>query len=272
MTDTLHIYLTSRHAYVRRQSGWPWRQRIEALPVLEWDARLPATLDFSALPKPSARLGRRRVQVYLGAALCRLMALEIPSPVPATEQAQMVAMATMEHELGIAAAEWRCALDRAPPEAKSMACAMRRDLYQRLQAIAAEHKWLLSSVRPLAGVLWNAAQDMPVWRVNAPRALLVAEDDGFSSILGDHQRVLSVLALPHRVDDAVIERELRRLAYAAAPGEMADSRLAAVDGARALAAGHLALLMPRLDDGAGNRTSHFSDFRDMFFTSAGVPA
>ncbi|MCU6498274.1 hypothetical protein LPN04_10765 [Rugamonas sp. A1-17] len=271
MIDTLHIYLTSRHAYVRRQSGWPWKAGIEALPPFEWDARSPASLDFSTLPVPSARWRRRQVRVYLGSSLCRLMALEIPSAVSGMAEAEVVAMATMEHELGIPAAEWRCALDRAPSGAKSTACAIRRDLFERLDAIAAEYKWRLSSVRPLAGALWNAVQDMPAWRADAPRALLVAEDDGFASILGAGGQLLSVLALPHGIDDAVIERELRRLAYAAPPGATVDARLAAAASRRGMAAAHLSLMLPCAVDGDGVSPC-FPDFRDMFLTIPGVPA
>jgi hypothetical protein len=203
------------------------------------------------------------LHVYLGAALCKLMALNIPAPGLDRGEAQVIALATLQHELGLSPGEWDCALDVAYGAGKSPACATRRGLLDRLRTAALQGGYRLVSVRPLAACLWNTAREQPGWRDAASKALLSVEDDAFSVLVEHAGGLLSVLTLPHNGEPGLVERELRRISYAVEGDIPVDARLALCNDRL-----HLLCRQQRrlsLTPGGG---ALFADFRDLFFDAA----
>jgi len=260
MINQLHVYLTGDRILLRRQTGWLWRREMEPLEPLRWNADDPATL---TLPPTTRAFPRASLHVYLGAALCQLMTLKIPASGLGRGEAQVIALATLQHELGLPPGEWDCALDDAYPAGKSPACAMRRSLLDRLRAAATQGGYQLVSVRPLAACLWNIAREQPGWHDAASKALLSIEDDAFS-VLVEHAGVLSsVLTLPHNGEPGLVERELRRIGYSVEGDMPVNARLALCNDRLNL------LCRPQqrlsLTPGGG---ALFADFRDLFFDAA----
>jgi len=217
MSEVLHLHLTAGQASLRLESLWPWQRRLSDLRSLSWDARAPATLELPDLPAsflPAVGPLRRRLRVYLGASLCKLSMAAMPPEAASPAELQAIAMALLARELGLAPAEWTCTVDRADDHAaKSLICAMPLDLLAQLRALAERHGLALESVRPMAGVLWNAANADTEWRAIQTRALLIVEDDALVSLTGCDTQMLSALVFPHRGEALVLERELHRLAH-----------------------------------------------------------
>lgn len=260
MIERLHLYLTANRAHLRLQTGVPRRPEIVPLESVDWDAGDPATLKLLG---QAGRFLRTPLHVYVGSALCRLIVLDILDGIDDLTEKQAISLATMAHDLGISAADWVCAVDSPSADSKSVACAIRLSLLTRLNAMAMESRWRLASVRPLAGVLWNAVQ-LPDWTAADPRALLVVEEDAFSVIAASDHRINSVLALPHGGERGLVERERMRLAYSSLGGEVKDLRLGLAEGCRDMAVGSLS----RHSLAANARQVYFADFRDMFFDVA----
>ena len=262
MNEVLHLHLTAGRASLRLESLLPWQRRLTDLPPLSWDVRDPATLALPDLPAraiPAIGPLRRRLRVYLGSALCKLLMAAMPPQVASPAELEAVAMALLARELGLAPAEWTCTVDRAGDHvAKSVICAMPLALLAQLRALAARHDLVLESVRPLAGVLWNAASVDAQWRAGELRALLVVEDEVLVSLTGTGTQMLSALIFPHRGETLVLERELNRLTHGTQAG--VDVRMVATSSRRGMAAGYpqLQLALPPGQD-------RLADFRDLYF-------
>lgn len=265
MTEVLHLHLTASQASLRLESLWPWQRRVRDLPAHSWDARVPATLDLPDLPAPFLpAIGplRRRLRVYLGASVCRLLLAAMPPEAVSPAERQAIAMALLARELGLAPADWTCTVDRADGHAaNSVICAMPLALLAQLRALAARHGLVLESVRPLAGVLWNVANTDAQWPATQPRALLVVEDDALVSLAASDARMLSALVFPHRGEALVLERELHRLAHGPQAG--VDTRILVAPARRDMALGH-----PQLQLRLASGQTRFGDFRDMYFAQS----
>ncbi|PHV04666.1 hypothetical protein CSQ96_24560 [Janthinobacterium sp. BJB412] len=253
----LHLYLTESRGYVRRHAGWGWRRRTESLGQFDWHAGAPLEL-----APWLGRHWRTSLHVHLGAALCRLVALEIPAGAKDAAEAQAVASASLQHEFGLASAEWLCTLERAPAGEKSAVCAIRRDLLERLRtAAAAAPRSRLVSVKPLLAGVWAALPQRSEAEA-APSALLAVEEDAFTVVVTQAGKLLAMHSLPHRGEADLVERQVRRLGQSYGTAMEARIHLALAQGRQGLLGDHHRLLLSGREH---LRRQYYPDFRDVLF-------
>jgi hypothetical protein len=104
--------------------------------------------------------------------------------------------------------DWNFTLDPLAPPAKSVVCAVRRNVVERLEALTAESGLRLVSLTPYVVGVWNAFQE----RKNEPESALIAiEEDAFTVFVGSGGALESINTLSHRRESGLVEREIKRL-------------------------------------------------------------
>lgn len=265
MNESLHLYLNGTQALLRRQSGWPWRRGVAPVAAFAWDAQHPASLVFAGLPglgkTPPGRISLpRTLHVYAGSALCRFMAVDLPPGLRDEAEARAAAQGQMQHQLGLQPGDWEFSLDRAAGAGKSVACAARRVVVERVRALAQEHGLRLVSFRPFIAGVWNALHEK---RAAAPdAALLAVEHDAFTTFIERAGKLDAVGSLAHQRPDDLAERELRRLSYSFGGDAQETIRLLLPEALRTQATAH-AGKMPRRADYL--HAGLYADFRDLLF-------
>lgn len=262
MIDAYHVYLSASVVLVRRQTGfWRWR-RIEELARWQWDAGVPASLDFGALPLRARR--HATLSVYAGSALGKFMALDLPAGLSGEHEERAAAQAQMQHQLGLNPAQWEFTLDRVPAPGKSVACALRADVVARVRQLARERGLRLLSIRPFVAGVWNAVQRRrtPAAAASGASALMAVESDAYTIVIENDGVLESMSALSHRREADVVNRELRRMAYAPGADAQRQIRLAVSGDSVGLALAHADKIVAR---GDYLRHALYADFRDLLF-------
>lgn len=263
MIDAYHLYLNSSEVLARRQCGWgPWRRQEELL-RWQWNATAPSSLNLDALA-----LRRRRhatLSVHVGSALAKFMVLELPAGLEDGLEEHAAAQAQMQHQLGLNPAQWELRLDHLPARGKVVACALRADVAARLRQLARERNMRLVSLRPFAATAWNALQLQREKQSRAPDsagALMLVEKDAFTIVIEKDGAIDAMNALAHRREADLINREVRRLAYALGDQAQQHIRLAIAADLMPLASLHREKVVLR-DDYLQQR--QYMDFRDLLF-------
>lgn len=259
MTESLHLYLNSSSFQLRRRSGWPWKRSIATVESANWHAHDPSTLQL-ALPD-----GMRRgaaLHVVLGASLCKFLVVEVPTEVVDPAERAVVAMARMRQQFALAPEEWDCSADARMGSGQATACAVRSALIRRLRELAAAHGLKLASIRPYAGVLWDAVRAQSA--DEAETGLLAIEEDAFTVITARGGRVVGLHALQHHGVAGLAERELRRIGLSAGP-TMRDAMWLAMPAHHLVGAEVAAgRLLRRAEARSGDITA---DFRDLLIAA-----
>ena len=263
MIDAYHVYLNASEVLVRRQTGWGRWRRIEELGRWPWDAAVPASLHFDALvlrPRRHATLC-----VYAGSALGKFMVIELPAGLHGAMEERAVAQAQMQLQLGLQPGLWDYALDRVPGAGKAVACALRADIGLRLRQLAGQRGMRLLSLRPYAACAWNAMQS-PLAPAEAAGleagVLMLVEQDAFTIFTQNDGVIDAVSALAHRREADLVNREVRRLAYALGDDAQRRIRLALTADLAPLAHLHADKIVQR-DDYLDSPL--YADFRDLLF-------
>lgn len=263
MNESLHLYLNATEANLRRRSGPPWRRKIEQLAVSVWDMDDPASLKPEGLP--SARTWRRPLHVYIGSALSKFMAIDLPQGLRDESEVRAAAQAQMQHQLGLQATDWHFTLDRNATPGKSIVCAIRRDAIERLHLLSQENGLRLVSLKPFVAGVWNAVQSKRKGDASEGLALVAIENDAFTVFVEAAGALVSMNTLSHRCESDLVDREIRRLGYSAGAH--------ALDAIRVALPPHLSALAQAASDRLirhGDYLEHalYADFRDLLFGSS----
>lgn len=260
MTDSFHLYLNGRQAWLRRRTGWPWRQTVSALGQWDWDAAAPATLTLA----PALAKGGR-LHVYFGSALCRFGAVVLPAGLGDDAEQLAVAGAHMQVQLGLAPADWTLTLDAAAgPDGKANICAVRRTLLARLETLAREHDLRLVSATPFVTGVWNAFDQRRPAQLQGDHALVAVEDDAFTLITARAGALASLSSLSHGCEPELLGRELKRLALSMG-GNGEPIRLALSSAVAPMGQAYGSKVLKRADFCA---PALQADFRDLLFAEA----
>jgi hypothetical protein len=134
---------------------------------------------------------------------------------------------------------------------------------------ARERGMRLLSLRPFVAGAWNALQLSPALAPDAG-VLMLVEQDAFTIFTQNEGVIEAVSALAHRREADLVNREVRRMAYALGDDAQRRIRLALVPGLAPLAHLHADKIVRR-DDYL--KQALYADFRDLLFPApAPVPA
>lgn len=267
MIDSYHLYLSASEAMLRRQSGMPWRRRVEQLGAWRWDASRPASLMLERFA-PRGRL-RAPLHVYVGSALSKFMAFDLPVGLRSPQEQRAAAQAQMQHQLGLNAADWELALDAGTGVGKSVACAVPRQVSARVAMLASEHRLRLVSLRPYVTAVWNMvrAQNSRATDGGAPSALLALEGDAFSILMERSGQMVAVSAMRHGREAGLVEREIKRLGYALGADGQSRIQLALSAQLDGIAPAHAGKIVR---NPAGAPACLYIDFRDLLLPGVAV--
>ncbi len=258
MTEAIHLYIGGKQVIARRQSGYPWRRRTEPLGAWDWDAAAPSSLTFDQLALPTKR--RVNLHVYVGSALSRFMALALPAGLRDLGEQRAAAQAQMQQQLGLNPADWNFTLDPQRPPAKSVVCAVRRNVIERIEALSTQHGLRLMSLQPYVAGVWNAFQE----RKNAPESALIAiEEDAFTVFVASAGALESMSTLYHRRESGLVEREIKRLGMSAGGVEQ-EIGVALSNGLAGMAQTNPDRILLKA---AYLKEAIYADFRDLLFAS-----
>jgi hypothetical protein len=264
MIDAYHVYLNASEVLVRRQSGW-WRWRcVEDLVRWQWDAAVPASLDFNSLNLRKRRLAT--LTVHFGSALAKFMTLELPDGLRGEQEERAAVQAQMQHQLGLNPGQWEYTLDHLKDRRRVVACALRADIGARLRLLSHERGMRLQSIRPLVAGVWNAWTRRSPLRAetsNGAKVLMMVERDAFTIVVEKNGSVGAASSMVHRREDDLINREVRRMASL---GEDAQRhiRLAVAADLLPLARLHAEKVLQQEEY---LQQSAYPDFRDLLFQS-----
>ncbi|CDG81984.1 hypothetical protein [Janthinobacterium agaricidamnosum] len=260
MIEVIHLYLSGTRVMARRESGLPWRRRIEPLGEWDWDMSRPASLTLDALQLNHKR--RVQLQVHAGSALCKFMTLDLPAGLRDAQEQRAAAQAHMQQELGLNGADWSFTVDAATAPLKSVACALRRAVLAHLQLLSERHGLRLVSFAPYVTGVWNLFQSA---HADATLALLALEHDAFTLCMARAGQLESISTLGHRCEPGLIEREVRRLALALGTEDRAGIFLAVPDSLSAMLPAPAGAI---LTDTAYLKKELYADFSDLLFGHA----
>ncbi len=263
MNESLHLYINGSQALLRRQSGWPWRRNVEHISEFEWDVEQPITLRLTGLNETERRLlePKRALHVYLGSALCRFMAIDLPLGLRDNVEALAAAKGLMLQKLGLQSGDWEFSLDRVVGNGKSVVCAARRSVIDRAKALAHEQGLQLASLRPFISAIWNALEEKTIGS-GRTTGVLAVEYDAFTVFIERSGSLDSLSSLSHQRPDDLIEREIRRLSYAFDGDEQETVHLLLPAHLLAQGIGHSDKIARRTHF---LRSGLYSDFRDLLF-------
>lgn len=260
MIDAYHLYLNAGEVIVRRETGW-WRWRhLEDVARWRWDAAAPATLNLDLLALRRHR--HATLAVYAGSALGKFMILDLPAGLQGRQEEHAAAQAQMQHQLGLNPAQWELTVDHLPASGKAVACALRADISARIRQLARERGMRLQSLRPYAAIAWNTLQRRSQ-SAGKPQsgssALMLVEADAFTIFMAKKGVIEAINALGHRREADLVNREIRRMAYALGDDAHRRIRLAVVADLLPLAQLHADKIVRSDDD----RLLPHADFRDL---------
>lgn len=263
MIDAYHVYLNASEVLVRRQTGWSRWRRIEELARWQWDAAIPASLNFDALELRKRRYAT--LAVHVGSALGKFMKLELPVGLRDEQEERAAAQAQMQHQLGLSPGQWEFTLDHLPTRGLVVACALRADIGARLRQLARERGLRLLSLRPYVIGVWNAMQlrrGPQAPSSDGGRALMMVENDAFTIVIEKEGIVDAMSSMAHRREADVVNREVRRMAYSLGDDGQCHIRLAVAGDILPLAQLHAEKVLLREDY---LQPVLYADFRDLLF-------
>jgi hypothetical protein len=258
MIDSYHLYLNETRVLLRRQSGFPWRRRVHALGEWRWDAERPSSLNLEGLQLK--KRGRVDLHVYVGSGLCKFMTIILPPGLNGAEEQRAAGQAQLQHKLGLDPADWQCAVDVLAPPNKSVLCAVRHTLLERIQALSDALGFRLVSFKPFIAGIWNATHGRRSPAAEEESVLLMVENDAFTVLVDTNGVVESLSALSHSGEPDLIDREIRRVSYALGGGAEERIRLAVSPDLLELARAHPERLVHK---GAAGTQILYADFRDL---------
>ena len=138
-------------------------------------------------------------------------------------------------------------------------------LFRSMRQLARERGMRLLSMQPFAACAWNALQS-PLAPVNAPGVetgvLMLVEQDAFTIFTQNDGVIDAISALAHRCEADLVNREVRRMAYALGEDAQRRIRLALTADLAPLAHVHADKVVQR-DDYL--KRALYADFRDLLF-------
>lgn len=209
MSETLHLYLTGRDAHLRRVAGYFGRGPVDEVGQWQWNFLDPLSLNFDAVEGMDWER-RRRLHVYLGSALCKFMVDDLPDGVR-DEEYLAVASAKMAHKLGMTPSEWAFTSQVSKADRRTFTCALRKNIADRVNALAAEHKLKLVSMTPFVASLWNECEKAPDGAADSNFSLIVIEGDAFTTLAAKDGVIQSMNSFFHRGESDLVDREVNRL-------------------------------------------------------------
>lgn len=244
----------------RRKTGSFWRPRMEVLDEWEWNAATPSSLDFDRLKAVKGR--RARLHVYAGAALIKLLTIKLPANLHGEREQKLAAQAHMQDQLGLNPEEWELAIDPARLPAASIVCAIRRGFMDRVRELSTQNNLRLVSLKPFVVGVWNAFQNKRMPASGMRSALIMIEQDAFTTVVDQSGTVEFITTLLHMREGDLVERELRRLSFSGNEIASPDIRLAMPDD--------LLSLVNNNGDKALRQSDYlqpikYPDFRDLLF-------
>lgn len=263
MIDSYHLYISETRLLLRRESGFLWWRSVHAHGEWRWDAAMPSSLNLENVVLKKKL--RSKLHVYVGSGLCKFMMVGLPPGLKNVEEERAAAQAQVHHQLGLVASEWRCAVDVVVAPNKSVVCAVRSSLLERIQNLSDEYGFRLVSFKPFVAGIWNAALEMRLPQASGESVLMVVENNAFTILVDRTGVVESISALSHNSEPDLVEREIRRVGLSLGSGAAASVRLAVSPEVRDLVQAHA----PRvLQKGATGAPTLYADFRDLFFDPA----
>jgi len=223
MIDSYHLYLTSSKALLRKESGLPWKRKIELVGESGWNASQPSSLALHGAT--GGKRLRPTLCLYVGSALCKFMVLDLPPTLRNDRERRVAALAQMQHQLGLEAGAWEVSLDALEVGGKFLACAIPRALAERLRTLSKESGLRLVSVRPYFAAVWNAQVASLVANEAQTQALLAIESDAFTSLVAKDGKVVAISAMPHHSETGLVEREIKRLTFSMGAQAVASLRV-----------------------------------------------
>lgn len=261
MIDDWLAYITGSTVKIRRRSGFFWKRTITDIGESGWNNKDPSSLTFGQIKKTGSW---STLSIYLGSALCKIMAVDLPSGVTDLNEQHAVAQAQMHRQLSIDPTDWVCTVDAILAPNKSVACAIRRDIFDRLNTVAAEKKLRLISVRPYITGIWNTFQKKYAGLPHS--ALLVIEKDALTVICTASGFIVAINTLGYRGEPAVIEREVRRLGMSLGSDSGQTVYLALAEKNQTYSGVGAGQLLNRADF---LKPLRYADFRDLLFSDDG---
>lgn len=208
MSEAFHLYITGSSVHARRRVGFLWRAKTEPAGDWHWDANDPTSLTLAQLVRQEAR--KAELHVYVGAALCRFAAVAIPAGIEDEKEQLAIARTHMRDQMGLDVAAWEFSIDPVRPPVKAMACAIRKDFFQRIGELAAEKGLSLASVKPYIAGVWNIFEQNRKEKATVS-ALIAVEEDAFTSILERDGSFEAAGTLRHDGEADLLDREIKRI-------------------------------------------------------------
>jgi hypothetical protein len=262
MIDSYHLYIDETRLLLRRQTGLLRWRRVEPHGEWKWDASRPLSLNLENLG--IRKKFRSDLHVYVGSGLSKFMAIALPPGLQNAEEERAAGQAQVQHQLGLNASEWVCAVDAMPAPNKSVVCAVRRSLLERLQHVSDVHGFRLASFKPFVAGIWNTVRENKEDATSEESVLMVVENDAFTVLFERGGVIESISALSHGGEPDLVEREIKRVGYAL--GAMAEEsvRLAVSRDMRSLANSQASRILLGADYLS---MALYADFRDLLFAS-----
>ena len=209
MTESLHLYLTNSKVYARKKTGLFWKAHIENIGEWDWSSRLPETLPLHLVIEKSNSKRLTQVYVYLGAALCKLMVVDLPPNLRDNSEKTVAAHAYMMQKLGLNIADWRSTIDATHGNRKAVVCAAQQSLLLCIEKMALAQSINVASISPYFRGVWNIFQKKRT--VKKRTALLALENDAFTIAIASNGVIDSVSTLMHQGESNIFDREIKRL-------------------------------------------------------------
>ncbi len=260
MIESFHLYITGKEAYLRRQTGLPWRRRVEVVDQWHWDPAVPASLLRASMGVK--KWYRPRLHVYVGSALCKFMAVALPLELHAIDELRAAGQAKMQHQLGLNAADWVFTLDSASPGGKAIVCAARRNVMDRVHELTAKTGLRLWSLKPYVVGIWNVAQKKVRAATPSATALIAIEEDAFTVWMTRAGILDAMNTLGHAREPELVSREMKRLAFILGDDANENIGLALAPSLSSMMPPNAGKLLLR---SAYVKENRYADFRDLLF-------
>lgn len=223
---------------------------------------MPGSLSFDSLDlKKGVRFN---LHIYIGSALSKFMAVSLPPSLKNEKEQQLAAQAQMVNQLGLNPSEWQFSMDLVRQPDKSVVCAIRRNVIERIRMLADENDLRLVSLKPYVVGVWNAMDAYRQGASESRSALMAVESDAFTLLVNRFGKVESASTLLHHCEGGLIDREIRRLGFSLDAGEEQSIHLAVTDELLNLAQANTGKILSK---NAFLKNEIYADFRDLLFAS-----
>jgi hypothetical protein len=263
MIDSYHLYISETRLLLRRRRGFLWWRKVSAAGEWHWDAAKPSSLQLEQL-RPATKW-RADLHVVVGSGLCKFMALSLPPGLDSAEEQRAAGQAQFQHQLGLDPSEWQCAIDVAAAPGKSVLCAVRISMLERIRTLSQANGFRLVSFKPFVAGVWNAALALRHASGAGESVLLVVENEAFTVLIDRAGDLASINALAHAGEADLVEREIRRVGFSLGSDAEDSVRLALSPDMLALGQDHPQRLLTLPGRAAGEL---HADFRDLSFAPA----